>query len=69
MAEAVDKTIEGTKTFQDQVTRAVAAGMAVQLDATMAVLQSLERQVEKLSVKVDELLESQQAEATEATEE
>jgi uncharacterized coiled-coil protein SlyX len=59
VSQTVSKTIEGSRSFQEQVAKAVNAAMTAQMDATVAVLKSLERQVGTLSEKVDEFVESQ----------
>jgi hypothetical protein len=59
VAETINKALEGSQALQEQVNKAVNTAMSAQLDATTKVLQSLERQVQTLSEKVDELVESQ----------
>jgi hypothetical protein len=62
VTQTVNKTLEGSQTLQKQVTNAVSAAVSVQLEATLAVLKSLERQVESLSDKVDQLVDSESEE-------
>ena len=62
VAQTVNKTLEGSQTLQRQVTNAVNAAVSAQLGATLAVLKTLERQVETLSQKVDQLVEGKSEE-------
>lgn len=59
MSMAMEKTMEQSAAFKQQVDKAVAATVGAQLDATLAGIKSLEKQVEALSAKLDELLEQQ----------
>jgi hypothetical protein len=59
MASAMEKTMEQSAALQKQVDKAVATAVGVQMDAALAAIRSLEKQVETLSVKIDELLEQQ----------
>jgi len=56
MAKAMDKTMEQSSAIQKQVDKAVSAALTAQLEATLAGIKSLERQMQTLSAKVDELL-------------
>jgi pyrroline-5-carboxylate reductase len=56
MFKAMERTLEQSTTFQQQINNAVSA----QLGATVAAIQAVERQVETLSTKVDELLQGQE---------
>jgi cbb3-type cytochrome oxidase cytochrome c subunit len=57
MSKAMEKTMEQSAAFKKQVDKAVATAVSAQLDATLAAIQSLEKQVQALSGKIDELLE------------
>jgi hypothetical protein len=59
MSKAMDKTMEQSAALRKQVDKAVATAIGTQLDATLAAIKSLERQVEALSGKIDELLEQE----------
>jgi ubiquinone biosynthesis protein UbiJ len=60
MSKAMDKTLEQSASFRKQVDKAVASTIGAQMDAALAGIQALERQVEMLSDKVDELLKEQE---------
>lgn len=59
MSKAMDKTMEQSAALKKQVDKAVATALGTQLDAALAAIKSLERQVESLSGKIDELLEQE----------
>jgi uncharacterized coiled-coil protein SlyX len=59
VSQAVNKTLEGSKAFQEQVAKGVSAAVSAQFDLTLKTLKALERQVEHLSEKVDEFIETQ----------
>jgi cbb3-type cytochrome oxidase cytochrome c subunit len=59
MSKAMEKTMEQSSAFKKQVDKAVATAVSAQFDATLAAIQSLEKQVEALSSKIDELLEQE----------
>jgi len=59
MARAMDKTMEQSTTFRQQVEKAAAVAVDAQLDATLAAIKALEKQVELLSSRIDELLKKQ----------
>lgn len=61
MFKTVEKTLEQSKVFKDRVDKAVASTMESQMDVTMSSLETLQRQLETLSAKVDELIEKQSA--------
>lgn len=61
MFKTVEKTLEQSKVFKDRVDNAVASAMESQMDVTMSSLETLQRQLETLSAKVDELIEKQSA--------
>jgi hypothetical protein len=62
VSETVDKTLEGSQAVQEQVNKAVGTAISAQLEATLVALKALERQMESLSGKVDELIEKQEEE-------
>lgn len=59
MAKAMEKTMEQSASFKEQMDKAVATAVNAQLDATLAAIKSLEQQVEAMSSKIDELLEQE----------
>jgi gas vesicle protein len=61
MFKTVEKTMQQSQAFKDQLDTAVADTVSTQMDATMATLQALQRQVESLSEKVDKLMETEEA--------
>jgi len=56
MARAMDKTMEQSAAFQKQVEKAAATAVDAQLGATLAAIKTLEKQMEMLSARIDELL-------------
>jgi hypothetical protein len=62
IAQVVNKALEGSQAFQEQVAKAVGAAVSAQAHATLAALKALERQVEAVSKKVDELLKTEENE-------
>ncbi|HSF83640.1 MAG TPA: hypothetical protein VLA49_20575 [Anaerolineales bacterium] len=61
MFKTVDKTLEQSKAFKEQVDKTVSSAMKTQMDATMSAIESMQHQLETLSAKIDELLEKQKA--------
>lgn len=59
MARAMDKTMEQSVAFQKQVEKAAAVAVDAQLGATLAAIQALEKQMEILSGRIEELLKKQ----------
>jgi hypothetical protein len=57
MLKAMEKTMEQSAAFRKQVDKAVSTAVSAQLEATLTAIKALERQVETLAGKVDELLE------------
>jgi RNA polymerase-binding transcription factor DksA len=55
MSKAMERTMEQSVTFRKQVDKAVAATVGSQLDATLTAIRALEKQVEMLAAKIDEL--------------
>lgn len=61
MFKTVEKTLDQSKVFKEQVDKAVATAMETQVGSTTAALEMLQRQLNTLTSKVDELLEKQKA--------
>lgn len=61
MFKTVEKTMEQSQVFKQQVDKAVAATMQAQTDATLATLAAMQHQLETLTAKVDELIEKQKS--------
>lgn len=59
MAKAMDKTLEQSAAFRQQVEKAAAMAVEAQLSATLTAIKALEKQVEALSGRIDELLKKQ----------
>jgi hypothetical protein len=59
MAAAMDKTMEQSATLRKQVDKAVATTVGTQFEAALAAIRALEKQVEALSGKIDELLKDE----------
>jgi predicted nucleic acid-binding Zn-ribbon protein len=59
MASAMEKTMEQSAALKKQVDKAVATAVGTQMEATLTALRSLEKQVEVLSSKIDELLKQE----------
>jgi hypothetical protein len=57
MASAMEKTMEQSTALRKQVDKAVATAVGTQMDATLTAIRSLEKQVETLSAKIDEMLQ------------
>ena len=55
MFGAVEKAVEQSTAFQKQINDAVVAATGAQFEATLNAIKAVERQVEALSSKVDEL--------------
>ena len=60
MATAMEKTMEQSAALKKQVDKAVATAVSTQMDAMLASLRSLEKQMEVLSGKIDEMLKDQE---------
>ena len=58
VSQAVNKTLEGSQAFQEQVAKGVSAAVSAQFDVTLKTLKALERQVEHLSERMDELIQT-----------
>jgi TolA-binding protein len=59
MATAMEKTMEQSTALRKQVDKAVATAVSVQMDTTLAAIQSMEKQIEVLAGKIDELLQQE----------
>ena len=59
MSKAMERTMEQSASFKKQMDKAAVTAVNTQLDAAMAALKSLEKQVEALSGKIDELIEQE----------
>ena len=57
MATAMEKTMEQSTALRKQVDKAVATAVGTQMDATLTAIRSLEKQVEVLAGKIDEMLQ------------
>lgn len=57
MAKAMEKTMEQSAALKKQVDQAVATAVGTQMDATLSAIRGLEKQVEALAGKIDELLQ------------
>lgn len=55
MFKTMEKTMEQSTAFRKQVDKAVGTIVGAQMDAMLKAIQALERQVELLSAKVDEM--------------
>ncbi len=56
MFKAMEKAMEQSTAFRDQIDKAANAAVSTQFQATLTAIQALEKQVETLSAKVDKLL-------------
>jgi hypothetical protein len=59
MTKAMDKTMEQSVTLRGQAEKVATVALQTQFEATLAGLKALEKQVEILSAKMDELLKKQ----------
>lgn len=59
MAAAMDKTMEQSTALRKQVDKTVATAVGAQMDAMLAAIRSLEKQIETLSDKLDEMLKQE----------
>ncbi len=64
MFKVVEKTMEQSQAFKDRMDKAVADAVSNQvegtMDATMSSMQALQRQIEALSAKVDQLMKQKE---------
>ena len=56
MFKAMEKTMEQSTAFKKQLDQSVTTAVNMQFETTLTTLHALERQVEALSAKVDQLL-------------
>ena len=56
MAKAMERTMDQSAAFRKQVDRAVTMAVETQLEATLTAIKALEKQVEALSGRIDEML-------------
>ena len=59
MSKAMERTMEQSASFKKQMDKAVATAVNTQVEATLAAIKSLEKQVVDLSGKIDELIEKE----------
>ena len=59
MATAMEKTMEQSAALKKQVDKAVATAVGTQMDATLGAIRGLEKQVETLAGKIDEMLQQE----------
>lgn len=59
MARAMDRTMEQSAAFQKQVEKAAAVAVDAQLEAALTAIKALEKQMETLSGRIEELLKKQ----------
>ena len=57
----VEKTMNQSQAFKDQMDRVVNEAVSTQLEATMSTLQLMQQQMEDISAKMDALLEKMEA--------
>jgi hypothetical protein len=60
MATAMEKTMAQSTALKQQVDKAVATAVTSQMDAMLTSIRSLEKQIEMLSGKIDEMLKEQE---------
>jgi hypothetical protein len=60
MATAMEKTMAQSTALKQQVDKAVATAVTSQMDAMLTSIRSLEKQIEMLSGKIDEMLKDQE---------
>jgi len=59
MFKAMEKTMEQSAAFRKSVDKAVSTAVGAQFDAMLTGIKALEKQIETLSAKVDELLQEE----------
>ena len=62
MFKTVERTMEQSQSFKDQMDKAVQDTVSAQMKATLSALEALQRQVQALNEKVDQMM-TQQREA------
>ena len=60
MFKTVEKTMDQSQAFKEKVDKAVQDTVSAQMQATLTALQALQRQVETLNEKVDEMMAKQE---------
>ena len=61
MFKTVEKTLDQSKVFKDAVDKSVSSAMETQLEATKSSLDAIQKQMEDLTTKVDDLISKQKA--------
>jgi ppGpp synthetase/RelA/SpoT-type nucleotidyltranferase len=59
MFKTVERTMEQSTSFKEQMDKAVQDTVSAQMKATMSALEALQRQVELLNEKVDKMMKDQ----------
>jgi len=59
MFKTVERTMEQSTSFKEQMDKAVQDTVSAQMKATMSALEALQRQVELLNEKVDKMMQDQ----------
>jgi hypothetical protein len=62
MFRMVEKSMDQSQVFKDQMDRVVNEAVSTQLDATMTTLNAMQKQMEILTEKMDELLQKAEVE-------
>ena len=62
MFKTMEKTMEQSSAFRQQLDKAVASAVNTQLDGAMTAIKAMERQIEALSSRVEDMLQEQSAE-------
>lgn len=62
MFRMVEKSMDQSQVFKEQMDRVVNEAVSTQLDATMTTLKAMQKQMEILTEKMDELLQKAEAE-------
>ncbi len=57
MFKTVERTMDQSQAVKDKVDKAARDAVSTEMDATLTALQAIQRQVETLTEKVDELME------------
>ncbi len=61
MFRMVEKTMDQSQVFKEQMDKVANEAVSNQLDVTMAALEAIQKQMDTLSEKLDELMESKKA--------
>jgi len=62
MFKMVEKTMDQSQVFKEQMDKVANEAVSNQLDVTMAALEALQKQMETVSEKLDKLMEKREAE-------